>query len=228
MFRLVYMAFAGERRGADAHAAHDVGHGHADAHGHGHDAHHGGGHLHDAPQAMAIALIVLAIGSVAAGYVGVPHVLGGHDSFGSYLAPSVGEHALGLSETTELLLMAVSVGAALLGMGAAWIMFARNPRADRGIAAGLRSIYPRMQRAYDIDALYDHVVVQPLMRLSDRLWKDVDVAIVDGAANGVASAATGAGGVLRRWSTGNVQHYMLTVLVGVAVVVFALTIAGGL
>ena len=34
-------------------------------------------HLHDAPPAMALALIVLAIGSVVAGYVGVPHALGG-------------------------------------------------------------------------------------------------------------------------------------------------------
>ncbi|MBP6716951.1 MAG: NADH-quinone oxidoreductase subunit L, partial [Acidobacteria bacterium] len=89
MFRLVYMAFFGERRGGDAH---DASHGHADAHGghggHGHDAHHGGGHLHDAPPAMAIALIVLALGSVVAGYVGVPHVLGGSNAIESYLEPS--------------------------------------------------------------------------------------------------------------------------------------------
>ena len=44
------------------------------------------GHLHDAPPAMAIALIVLAIGSVVAGYVGVPHALGG--SNGSSAASS--------------------------------------------------------------------------------------------------------------------------------------------
>ena len=85
-----------------------------------------------------------------------------------------------------------------------------------------------MQRAYDVDALYDVAVVQPLMRGSQSLWIDVDVAIIDGAANGTAAAARGFGGVLRRWSTGNVQHYMLTVLVGVAVVVFALALAGNL
>ena len=63
-----------------AHDAHDA-HGHADAHGHG-------GHLHDAPPAMALALIVLAIGSVVAGYVGVPAALGGHNEIEHYLAPS--------------------------------------------------------------------------------------------------------------------------------------------
>ena len=91
MFRLVFLAFHGERRhdapperpeeeepaaqaGAGAHAAHPASRipdpGHGQSHGHG-------GHLHDAPPAMAIALIVLAIGSVLAGFVGVPHALGG-------------------------------------------------------------------------------------------------------------------------------------------------------
>jgi NADH-quinone oxidoreductase subunit L len=106
MFRLVFLTFHGEERfdpstvGAHGHGG---GHGHDD-HGHDHQAHaaqashgdhdahghgsHGhGGHLHDAPPAMALALIVLAIGSVAAGYVGVPHALGGHNALGEWLKP---------------------------------------------------------------------------------------------------------------------------------------------
>jgi NADH-quinone oxidoreductase subunit L len=90
MFRLVFMAFHGERRHA-ATPAHAHGHAH-DAHAdHGHGSHgHGGhgGHLHDAPPAMALALIVLAIGSVLAGYVGVPAALGGSNAIEHYLEPS--------------------------------------------------------------------------------------------------------------------------------------------
>ena len=37
---------------------------------------------------MAIALIVLAIGSVLAGYVGVPHALGGQQRDRAFLEPS--------------------------------------------------------------------------------------------------------------------------------------------
>ena len=122
--------------------------------------------------------------------------------------------------------MGVSVGAALLGMGTAWTMYSGGPQADRRLAASMSSVYPRMSRAYDIDALYDRTVVQPLMRLSDRLWKDVDVEMIDGVANGSAAAVSGLGGIWRRWSSGNVQHYMLTVLLGVAIVVFALVLAG--
>jgi len=86
MFRLVFLAFHGERR-AGAHpeeeepAAH-AGHGsHHDAHGHAHAP-------HDAPSSMAIPLIVLAIGSIVAGYVGVPHAIGGSNRIERFLEPS--------------------------------------------------------------------------------------------------------------------------------------------
>jgi NADH-quinone oxidoreductase subunit L len=98
MFRLVFMAFHGEPRFALAGGGH--GHGHASAHpeeeeptqhGHAHGGHgHGGGHhLHDAPKPMAFALIVLAVGSVLAGYIGLPHALGGSNQLEQWLEPSL-------------------------------------------------------------------------------------------------------------------------------------------
>src|SRR5690606_13115869 len=88
MFRLVFLTFHGERRhdapvpehpeeeepvahpggvGTGGHPstppAASLGAGAHGGHGHGH-----AGHLHDAPPAMAFALIVLAIGSIAAGW----------------------------------------------------------------------------------------------------------------------------------------------------------------
>ena len=93
MFRLVILAFHGERRhdapAAPAHAADEE----PVAPGHGHDAPahgHGGGHHtpHEAPWSMAIPLILLAIGSVVAGYVGVPHALKGSNEIESFLEPS--------------------------------------------------------------------------------------------------------------------------------------------
>src|SRR3954469_7692110 len=95
MFRLVFLAFHGKRHVAGQHgAAHPeeeepVTHAkaHAPAHstgGHGHAGHH----VHDAPPSMVIPLIVLAIGSVFAGYVGVPHALGGSNRIEGFLEPS--------------------------------------------------------------------------------------------------------------------------------------------
>ncbi len=71
MFRLVFLAFHGERRHAPGAAVTRT---RPRAHADTRTRHRG--HLHDAPPAMATALIVLAIGSVVAGYVGVPAVAG--------------------------------------------------------------------------------------------------------------------------------------------------------
>jgi NADH-quinone oxidoreductase subunit L len=80
MFRLVFLTFHGERRVASlAHPAHDA----HPAHGHGTSP-----HLHDAPPSMAFALVVLAVGSVVAGYVGVPAAIGGSNHIEHYLHPS--------------------------------------------------------------------------------------------------------------------------------------------
>src|SRR5437867_4190943 len=69
MFRLVFLAFHGARVEESPPAPHRS-------------------HLHDAPPAMAFALIVLALGSIAAGYAGVPRALGGSNRFERFLEPS--------------------------------------------------------------------------------------------------------------------------------------------
>ncbi len=78
MFRLVYLTFFGQPRFAAAvHGPQSTGH----------------VHLHDAPPAMALVLVVLAIGSVLAGYLGMPHALGGHNVLGTWLDPAFEAHA---------------------------------------------------------------------------------------------------------------------------------------
>jgi NADH-quinone oxidoreductase subunit L len=107
MFRLVFLTFHGEERfhAAPAAAPHVL-----PAHGTPHPApstghpapgtHH---HLHDAPPAMAAALIVLALGSVLAGYVGIPHALGGHNGLGTWLEPAFTASNCGAPVTTGAL-----------------------------------------------------------------------------------------------------------------------------
>jgi NADH-quinone oxidoreductase subunit L len=94
MFRLVYLTFFGsERFHAPSHVQTSAAHGHAPSLATAHRASvaghaGGGGHLHDAPPAMAAALVILALGSVLAGYLGVPHALGGHNALGTWLEPA--------------------------------------------------------------------------------------------------------------------------------------------
>ncbi len=125
MFRLLYMTFFGERRVEPAGPGTPPGHGAASTE---HGARH---HLHDAPPAMAIALVLLAVGAVVAGYVGVPHALGGHNQIDAFLEPSFRAMGAGTMEAvevagdahdetvTELALMGLSTLVAFAGIGLA-------------------------------------------------------------------------------------------------------------
>jgi NADH-quinone oxidoreductase subunit L len=101
MFRLVYLTFFGRERFAMAHAspaAHpphpsplaNMQASYGETSPKRASAAEAG--LHDAPPAMALALVVLAIGSVFAGYIGLPHALGGHNLLGAWLEPAFEAH----------------------------------------------------------------------------------------------------------------------------------------
>jgi NADH-quinone oxidoreductase subunit L len=221
MFRLLYLAFFGTRR-MPAAAAHD-------AHG-GHGAHHGAhDHLHDAPPAMAIVLVVLAVGSIAAGWIGIPHALGGGNQIEAFLEPSFhapggGAESIAHAEAaaehggagTEIGLMLVSTLVAFAGIGVATILFLRQPeRADR-LAASARGLHRLLLNKYYVDEIYDAAIVQPIKRTSQRLlWRGMDAGLIDGTVNAVGLVVRGWSAVLRRMQTGSVRAYAMSLFLGV-------------
>ena len=174
-----------------------------DAHGHG--GGHGHGAPHDAPPSMAIPLIVLAIGSVVAGYVGVPHALGGHNQIEGFLEPAFEVHqtagageataaaepaAAGRGEAarsrspaersrardrrragdiaTERMLMAISTGIALAGIGIALFFWLRRPSAPAALARQFSGVHRLLLNKYYVDEIYNAVIVQPIKQAVDR------------------------------------------------------------
>jgi NADH-quinone oxidoreductase subunit L len=211
MFRLVFLAFHGERAHVEPHAETP------------HDAHSGHGHLHDAPPAMAIALIVLAVGSVAAGYAGLPPALGGSNRFEQFLTPSLAVvaevHAVEASESLELGLMGVSSLVALGGIAVAVFFFLTNRDAADRMAARFGAVHRMLSNKYYVDEIYDTTIVQPICILSEEgLWKRVDVRGIDQAVNGVAETVGGLGNLLRRLQTGSVRTYAASLFAGVVLI----------
>jgi NADH-quinone oxidoreductase subunit L len=190
-------------------------------------------HLHDAPPAMALALIVLAIGSVAAGYIGLPHALGGENGLGGWLAPSfhaVGEAAAGRAEaaesatvgeegSTELTLMVVSSVVALVGIGIASFIWLKRRQIADAMASRLSGVYQLLLNKYFVDELYDAAIVHPIKVIStEGLWRGFDVKVIDGAVNGTAAIVSGGASVLRRLQSGSVRAYAGGLFVGVVLI----------
>ena len=233
MFRLVYLTFLGQRRhDAPASASHppSASAGHAHSHGHAADSHgHGAGsHLHDAPPAMAIALILLAIGSVAAGYIGVPHALGGHNSLHAWLEPAFGLHEVAAEGVAgaaadqvglERTLMGVSIAIAVTGILIATFIWMRRREIADAMARTFAPIHRLLLNKYYVDEFYDAAIVQPIKVVSQQgLWRGFDVRVIDGAVNGTGALVSGGSAVLRRLQTGSVRAYAGSLFVGVVVV----------
>ncbi|TLY12863.1 MAG: NADH-quinone oxidoreductase subunit L, partial [Nitrospirae bacterium] len=64
-------------------------------------------------------------------------------------------------------------------------------------------------------------VVRPTIQLADRLWNGVDVAVIDGAVNGVARTIAWGGSLMRMIQSGQTQHYALGMTVGAVLILTA-------
>jgi NADH-quinone oxidoreductase subunit L len=182
---------------------------------------------------MALALIVLAIGSVAAGWIGIPHALGGHNELHAWLepaftAPAAGEAAAaeGAAEAAaedhtalELTLMAVSLTIAIAGIAMAWFVWVRRRRVADNAAREFPGLHRLLLNKYYVDEIYDATVVQPIKAVSTQgLWRWFDVRVIDGAVNGTAAIVDGGAAVLRRLQSGSVRAYAGSLFVGVVVI----------
>ncbi len=215
MFRLVYLAFYGTPRDAEAHH-----------------------HAHESPPVMTLPLVVLAVLSVVGGWIGIPLALGeplGHvpNLLEHWLEPvfedaevlraGAGEGmAERMAEAGELAmeygLMAASIMIALLGIGLATLLYLRDPGRRERLTAGLAPLRHVLERKYYVDEIYHAVVVMPYLALSAFLWRVVDVVLIDGfVVRVVGGAVTWYSRIVSRLQTGLVQNYATAVFVGAVV-----------
>ena len=203
MFRMMYLTFSGSFRGTS-------------------DQEH---HLHESPSSMTIPLIVLAILSAIGGIIGIPAVLGGSHWLENFLAPVFAVSAsktatLSLDHTTEYILMAVSVSAALFAMIYAYVRYVKlshipaDDRTDRGFIVRLS------YNKFYIDELYNTLITRPLDALSSFFYKIIDKSGIDAIVNGFGKAAIESSKGFRLLQTGMVGFYIFMMVAGILALLF--------
>ena len=201
MSRLSALAFWGDDRWRDVLARPDTvetGHG-------AHDAHEPV--PHEAPWVMALPLVVLAVLSLVGGLLDLPWrpswtPLG-------WLAPVFGTRLYDAHQSgaTLWVLGAVDTVVAVIGLAVALPLWTARPSRPE-----LEPTF--LQRSYYLDDIYDAVLGRPSQAVARFCATVVDNRVIDGAVNGVARLARGAGGGLRRAQTGFVRQYALGIVIG--------------
>jgi NADH-quinone oxidoreductase subunit L len=192
MFRLIIMTFFGESR-VDPDKVH---------------------HIHESPAVMTIPLIVLAILSIAGGWVGLPNGVLWGNAFVRFLEPAVGPFRP-VFEASAVFLSITALIASILGAAVAYIFYLRLPGIPMLLAWRLKDLYNLLWNKFYIDELYDLIVTRPLFWISDTvLNRTIDSEMIDGTAVGAGMTVQASGQVVRRVETGNVQHYVFVYLLG--------------
>ena len=159
---------------------------------------------------MTIPLIILAVLSIVTGYVGIPGFLE------PMFATEAGEAAHHDSGAVIIMLLATAMG--LLGIAGAYYVYVLNPSLPDRWAQQWRTAYQLSLNKWYVDEAYDRSIVRPTFAAATELWKRVDVAIIDGAVDGVARAIAWGGWLLRLVQSGQTQHYALGMALGAAVI----------
>jgi NADH-quinone oxidoreductase subunit L len=167
MWRLMALTFYGESR-VEPHAA---------------------AHLHESPRVMTVPLMVLAAGSVLAGWIGVPKLWSflpeGFRAFEHWLAPVLSAHEAEHhgEAALEWGLMLLSVAVAACGILIAWFVYQKRAPKTEPLAV-FGKLYQWALNKWYVDEIYDFLFVNGLGKGGGRALSRFDQVVVDGGVNG--------------------------------------------
>jgi NADH-quinone oxidoreductase subunit L len=199
----------------------------------------GHGHPHESPLSITGPLVALAGATLFVGWLGAGPVGAAFFDWVFFEEP----------EAVELVpwVAALSIGVALVGVGAGYAVYRRWRERDPIHALG--PVYTLLENKYYLDDFYWKGIIRPirdelsaavywsnqvildgvvngaavLTRALARVVEAFDRKVIDGAVNGAANTAGFTGGLLRYIQSGNVQRYAAFLFTGVVVLAIIFT-----
>jgi len=210
MCRLLYVTFFGEFRGT-AEQKH---------------------HLHESPKVMTIPLMILAVLSVAGGFLNTPHFMHlGNEQWLAHWFSSVGATGLPvipmaemhLEPSTEWGLMGFTTSLAVAIIIALYFIYGKisNLPVTDAEQTGLTRL---IANKFYVDEIYDFLVVKPLEKLSRLFYHYVDIQGIDGLVNGIGTGVQRLGAEFRKLQNGNIEYYLLGMVAGAVLLLLTLLI----
>jgi NADH-quinone oxidoreductase subunit L len=203
MFRLLYLTFYGTSR-VEPHVAE---------------------HVHEAPPAMRVPLMLLAILSLLGGFLGFPPEHGGlHRLLAPVFAQAEhlrgGPHHFGFG---DVVLMLISLAVAVTGWFLAHRVYIKEPALEAQWIQRFHGYYTLLLNKYYVDEIYARCIVRPLYALSESgLWRVFDVGVIDRLVNMVGRVMSLNGQFLSYVQTGYVRTYALTLVGGAVIMLLVL------
>lgn len=204
-----------------------------DAHKNDHDDHghddHGHHEIHESPTTMTAPLIILAFCSFAAGYLGLPHLMGGHhysrlfqEFLERFVAKTTGHGHL--SVETEIIMMALTTLLILSSMGLAYYIYVKNDH--RKLRDSLKekflTLWSISSNKFKVDEFYDTVIIKPLYQLGHFLVDVIETHVINGVIKLVTKVTTEGGSFLDEHKPERLEMGILYIVIGLTVLITAI------
>jgi NADH-quinone oxidoreductase subunit L len=195
-------------------------------HGKNRADHHTFDHAHESPISMLIPLFVLALGSIAAGFLGanIFHMVSAE---GNFFADSIFliEGKAELLEEIHHAPFLVKISPLLVGVVAialAYLFYLVKTDWPKKLAQTFTPLYQLSLNKWYFDEIYEAALVNPTKKLGNFLWRIIDVKGVDGMPNAVASLCKKSAAQVSKTQTGYIYNYTLSIVLGIIILSFFL------
>ena len=179
-------------------------------------------HVHESPFVVVAPLVLLAIPSVAIGWMTMePLLFGGY--FGNAIKVAAAHDVLGaikrdfhgigplIAHGLQSLPFLLAIG----GIGLAWLLYIRYPDAPEQIRRRIAVVHRVLLNKYYWDEANEFVFTRSARRLGSALWRVGDMRLIDGlAVNGTARLIGWISAAVRRVQSGYVYHYAFAMILG--------------
>jgi NADH-quinone oxidoreductase subunit L len=185
-------------------------------------------HAHESPSVMSIPLVLLAIGSALAGYIGLPRL----SLIGHWLEPVFAAAGNNTEKTFEAMmhspiewvLLAASGLVAIGGAYLAYRAYVVNTDIPGRVRESLGWLAKVVEHKYYVDEAYVAVFVQPARAVAGWLAATFDKRVIDGVVNGIGGGFGWVGVQARKLQTGLVGLYALSIMLGAVALLIWLAI----
>jgi NADH-quinone oxidoreductase subunit L len=186
--------------------------------------------LHEAPAIMTAPVLVLGLLTLAGGWLNLPALIpiGPVGLLERWMEPVTGASARVLAgaghldHATEMILVGVATGVAVLGIAIAFVLY-RKPMADKAHSPEDTSL---LARAYGVDGLVDAIIVRPVLALASVvLDRGVDRGVDRGFSAGGSLLSRTASLMGTRLQDGDVGKYAWLLAAGALALIAALTLS---
>jgi NADH-quinone oxidoreductase subunit L len=194
---------------------------------HAHDD-HGHHEIHESPSVMTVPLIILALCSALAGYLGIPHLMS-HDNsrlfqqfVERFVAKTTGHSHL--SVQTEIIMMALTTIFILASMGLAYYIYVKNDhrKLRDTLQEKFKTIWSISFSKFKVDEFYEVAIINPLYKIGHFLVDIVETHIINGVVKLVTKMTTEGGGFLDDNKPERLEMGILYIVIGLTVLITAI------